>query len=95
MREFSITNQPQTIERTLALIQSQPAPTLDFTQAIIVNREQLTEAHREARHVSGILHNIENLDDLDWDEMTDLCRMACRTAQLLTALIDQKEGDAR
>ena len=95
MREFSTTNRPQTTERALTLIKRQPAATLDFTQAIIVNREQLTEAHREARHVSGVLHNIENLNDLDWDEMTDLCRTAYRAAQLLSAMLDRKVGDAR
>ena len=72
MREFSTTTQPQTTERALTLIKRQ-TPTLDFTQAIIVNREQLTDTLRDVRHVSGVLHNIENLDDLDWEEMTDLC----------------------
>jgi hypothetical protein len=42
-----------------------PAPdTLDFTRAIIVNREQLAEALKDACHVSAVLRNIENLDDL-------------------------------
>jgi hypothetical protein len=95
MKEFSTTTQPQTTERALTLIKRQPAAPLDFAQAIIVNREQLTEAHREARHVSGILHNIENLDDLSWDELNDLCRMAYRAAQLLSAMLDRKAGDAR
>lgn len=64
-------------------------------RAIIVNREQLTEALHDARHVSGVLHNIENLDDLDWEEMTDLCRTAYRAAQLLAAMLEAKEVQAR
>ena len=69
--------------------------TLDFTRAIIVNREQLADALKDARHVSGVLHNIENLDDLDWHEMTDLCRTAYRTVQLLAAMLDRKEVNAQ
>lgn len=63
--------------------------TLDFTRALIVNREQLAEALRDARHVSGVLHNIENLDDLDWEEMRDLCRTPYRTVQLLAACLTE------
>ena len=94
MREFSTTIQPQTTEQTLTLIERQPA-TLDCTQAIIVNREQLAEAHRDARHVSTILHNIENLDDLDWREMSDLCRTAYNAARALAAMLDMKEVNAQ
>ena len=94
MREFSTTTRPQTTEPALTLIERQPA-TLDFTQAIIVNREQLAEALRDARHVSTILHNIENLDDLDWREMSDLCRTAYCTARALAAMLDTKEVNAR
>ena len=94
MREFTTTNQPQTTERKLALMKHQPS-TLDFTQAVIVNREQLAEAHKEARHVSAVLHNFENFDDLDWREMTDLCRTAYRTVQLLQAMLEAKEVSDR
>ena len=94
MREFSTTNQPQTTERALTLIKRQP-PTLDFTQAIIVNREQLTNTLRAARHVSNVLHNIENLDDLSWEEMTDLCRTAYNAARALAGMLDRKEGETR
>ncbi len=69
--------------------------TLDFTRAIIVNREQLAEALMDVRHVSGVLHNIESLDDLDWHEMSDLCRTAYRTVQLLAAMLDRKEVNAQ
>jgi hypothetical protein len=69
--------------------------TLDFTSTIIVNREQLAEALKDARHVSGILHNIENLDDLDWHEMTDLCRTAYSAARALAGMLDAKEVNAQ
>jgi len=94
MREFSTTTQPQTTERALTLIERQPS-TLDFTQAIIVNREQLADALRDARHVSGILHNIENLNDLDWHEMSDLCRTAYNAARALAAMLEAKEVNAQ
>jgi len=69
--------------------------TLDFTRAIIVNREQLAEALKDARHVSAVLHNIENLDDLDWHEMTDLCHTAYNTARALATMFETKEVDAQ
>ncbi len=69
--------------------------TLDFTRAIIVNREQLAEALNDARHVSAILHNIENLDDLSWEEMTDLCRTAYSAARALAAMLEAKEVNAQ
>ena len=94
LAKFTTTNQPQTTERTLELIEHQPG-TLDFTQAIIVNREQLAEAHKDARYVSAVLHNIENLDDLDWREMSDLCRTAYNAARALAAMLDAKEVNAQ
>lgn len=94
MREFSTTTRPQTTERALTLIKRQ-TPTLDFTQAIIVNREQLAGALRDARHVSGVLHNIENLDDLSWEEMTDLCRTAYSAARALAGMLEAKEVNAQ
>jgi hypothetical protein len=69
--------------------------TLDFTRAIIVNREQLAEKLGDARHVSNILHNVENLDDLSWEEMTDLCRAAHRAARALAAMLETKEVEAQ
>ncbi len=85
----------------LALIKSTTptdAEMLDFTAAVIVNREQLTEAYQSVRAVSGILCNVENLDDLNWQEMTNLCRTTSRAARLLGAMVDcqpQQEGGAR
>ncbi len=69
--------------------------TLDFTRAIIVNREQLAEALKDARHISAVLHNIENLDDLDWNEMSDLCRTAYNAARTLDAMFEAKEVNAQ
>lgn len=93
MREFSTTTEAQTTERKLELITRQ-GPTLDFTRAVIVNREQLAAALRDARHVSAVLHNIENLDDLDWEEMTDLCRTAYHAARTLAAMFETKGVNA-
>jgi 3-methyladenine DNA glycosylase Tag len=69
--------------------------TLDFTQAIVVNRQQLAETVRDARHVSAVLHNVENLDDLSWEEMTGLCRTAHRAARTLAAMLETKEVGAQ
>ncbi|MDQ3254612.1 MAG: hypothetical protein M3R15_12010 [Acidobacteriota bacterium] len=69
--------------------------TLDFTRAIIINREQLAEALKDARHISAVLHNIENLDGLDWHEMTELCRTAYNAARALTAMFEAKEVNAQ
>ncbi len=94
MREFSIVKAAPAIKRKLELIPHQPA-TLDFTQVLIVNREQLREALKDARHVSDILHNIENLDDLDWEEMNDLCRTAYYAARALAEMLEAKEANAQ
>jgi len=85
--KLQLAPQPQ----TQAEIIHHAPDTLDFTGAIIVNRHQLAEAMKDARYVSAVLRNIENLDDLDWHEMTDLCRTAYRTVQLLAAILDRKE----
>lgn len=69
--------------------------TLDFTRAIIVNREQLAGALRDTRHVSSVLHNIENLDDLSWEEMTDLCCTAYQAVRALAGMLEAKEVDAQ
>ena len=85
LTKFTTTHKPHTTERKLALMKHQLSM-LDSSPAVIVNRAQLAEAHREARHVSAVLHNLENLDDLGWEEMNDLCRTAYRAAQLLEAI---------
>ena len=89
--KLQLVSQPQPL---IEIIRHAP-DTLDFTRGIIVNRERLAEALRDARYVSGILHNLENLDDLEWEEMSDLCRTAYRTVQQLAAMLDQKEVNAQ
>ncbi len=69
--------------------------TLDFSGAIIVNREQLAEAFRDACYVSAVLHNIENPNDFSWEEMSDLCRTAYSAARTLAALLKAKEVNAQ
>ncbi len=71
------------------------ATTLDFTQAIIVNREQSTEAHTDARHASRILHNVENLSDLDYFELAYLCRTLHHASEILGAMLNAKGEVAR
>jgi len=67
--------------------------TLDFTQAIIVNREQLTEAYTDARHASRVLHNIENLSDLDFSELAYICRTLHHATEVLGGMLNPK-GEA-
>lgn len=62
--------------------------TLDFTKTIIVNREQLSEAHEDARHVSRVLHNAENLSDLDISELAYLCRTIYHATEVLGAMLN-------
>lgn len=67
--------------------------TLDFTKSLIVNREHLTEAYEDARHVSQQLHNIENLTDLDSSELAYLCRTIYHAAEVLGDMLGGK-GEA-
>ncbi len=67
--------------------------TLDFTKTIIVNREQLTEAFTDARHVSRVLHNVENLSDLDFSEVAYLCRTLHHATEVLSGMLNP-EGEA-
>ena len=67
--------------------------TLDFSKTIIVNREQLTEAHADASHVSRVLHNVENLSDLDYSELAYLCRTLHHATEVLGAMLTPK-GEA-
>ena len=65
--------------------------TLDFTKALIVNREQLTEAYTDARHVSRCLHNVENLSELDISESAYLCRTIFHVTEVLGGMLNVKE----
>ncbi len=94
MRNFSTAKAAPTTKPALALVKRQP-DTLDFTKAIIVSREQLEEAYKDVRGVSGVLHCINSLDDLDYDEMLDLCRTAYHAKQLLAAMLEAEGVQAR
>ncbi len=69
--------------------------TLDFTKALVVNREQLTEAYTDTSHVSRCLHNVENLSDLDFSELAYLCRTIHHATEVLGAMLNAKEEVAR
>lgn len=82
----------------LDLVANQQAEVIQFVSAkltlnenLTVARSELTQVLRDANYVSNMLHNIENLDDLDWQDMTDLCRTACRIVKSLNIIIDRKE----
>ena len=64
-------------------------------EIIIVKRNELNIVLQDAGYVSNTLHNIENLDDLSWQEMTELCRTSYRVVKLLSALIQEKEVEVR
>ena len=68
--------------------------TLDFTQAVIVNREQLREAYAKARFASRRLHHVENIDELDAAALDDLCRSLHRATEVLGRML-HKEVAAR
>ena len=75
------------------IITHEPA-TLNFSMAIIVNREQLTEAYTDARHVSRVLHNVENLSDLDYSDLDDLCRTIHHVTEVLGTMQNPKGAAA-
>ena len=56
--------------------------------AIIVSKDDLATARDQARYVSRCLHRIENLSELDWEEMNDLCRSIHQTEVLLQKMLD-------
>jgi len=74
------------------IITHEPA-TLNFSMAIIVNREQLTDAYTDARHVSRVLHNVENSSDLDYSDLDDLCRTLHHVTEALGGMLNAK-GEA-
>lgn len=83
----------QLVPQPQAELATHAPATLDFTQAIIVNREQLTEAYTDARHVSRVLHNVENLSDLDYSELAYLCRSLHHATEVLGVMLNPK-GEA-
>ncbi len=80
----------QLVPQPPAELSTHAPATLDFTKTIIVNREQLTEAHADARHVSRVLHNVENLSDLDYSELAYLCRTLYHATEVLGAMLNPK-----
>lgn len=56
--------------------------------AIIVSKDDLATARDQASYVSRCLHRIENLSELDWEEMNDLCRSIHQTEVLLQKMLD-------
>ncbi len=77
------------------IITHAPATTLDFTRTLIVNREQLSAAYRDARHASRILHNLESLSDLDYSELAYLCRTLHHATEVLDGMLNAKGEIAR
>ncbi len=61
---------------------------------ITISRAELAALLREAGHVSRVLNRVENLHDLDWEALDDLCRAAFRTTRALSAMLDTKEVNA-
>lgn len=68
--------------------------TLDFTQAVIVNREQLQEAYAKARFASRRLHYIENIDEIDLAALEDMCRSLHRATEVLGRMLHKGEVSA-
>ncbi len=83
----------QLVPQPQAELSTHAPATLDFSKTIIVSREQLTEAYRETRHVSRVLHNVENLSDLDYTELAYLCRTLHHATEVLGAMLNPK-GEA-
>lgn len=60
--------------------------------AIIVSKDDLATARDQASYVSRCLHRIENLSELDWEEMNDLCRSIHQTEALLQRMLEAADG---
>ncbi len=78
----------QLVTQLQAELSTHTPATLDFTQAIIVNREQLTAAYTDARHASRVLHNVENLSNLDYSELAYLCRSLHHATEVLGGMLN-------
>ncbi|MBA3712365.1 MAG: hypothetical protein H0W76_07925 [Pyrinomonadaceae bacterium] len=62
---------------------------IELTQAVIVNREQLTEAYEDVRGVSRQLHNIEDLSELDWCDLSAMMRRIHHATEALAAMLEK------
>lgn len=70
--------------------------TLATTRTVTVNHRQLTDAYMDVRHVSGRLHNVEDLSELGWSDLNDLCRSIHHAAESTGAmLVETAKGGMR
>lgn len=63
--------------------------TLNYTQTLTVNREQLTHVYTKARFVARRLSNVENLCEFDMEAIDDLCRSLFQATQILNEMLDR------
>lgn len=88
-------NNPSTVSRSQTIDRALINPGhLTRPDAITISRAELAATLREAQHVSRVLNGIENLHELDWEAMSDLCRAAFCTTCALSAMLDTKEVNA-
>jgi len=57
---------------------------------ILVSRDHMTKIYDRACFVSRTLHRIENLSELDWEQMNDLCRSMHQVKTLLQQALEAK-----
>ena len=71
------------------LIASMKSPeTVLRVEVILVSRDNLTTAYDRACFVSRTLHRIENLSELDWEQMDDICRSMHQLKTLLQQALE-------
>lgn len=66
------------------------ADALDFTHSLIVNRAQLEQAYTKARFAARRLSSVENLSELDFEAIDDLCRCLYQATTTLAEMLDPK-----
>jgi len=64
--------------------------TLLPVDVILVSRKNLTTIYDRACFVSRTLHRIENLSELDWEQINDLCRSMHQVKTLLQQALEAK-----
>lgn len=72
----------------------QGAPLSSNTSHITVNRTTLTTARNQVCVVARRLQRIENLSELDWEELNDLCRTIHHATSLLDGLLSAEMNAA-
>lgn len=58
----------------LQLIERAPE-ILDFSQAVIVNRQMLACAHRSITRANNLLHDVESINELNHEDFFDLMKL--------------------